>query len=360
MQDKKIYTITDTKLEMAYYEGFQKAQDVLYARSGRSNFLILNRFRSYESDTRWGRFHCKASLSSGSTLKIYAFAADADRKQADELNRFFHNPDVAWREKRGYFLRDGEAFVNSEDILLYDLRGEYLWIAVEIEDAENDRIYDMKLDTQGDNFMQTFPEIYQGENGFFHRYMSIFSSIYQDISDEIEGMDKYLNIETTPLPILMQIADWFGFETEGDFLDEELLRRLIKEIYSLNRIKGTKQVMKDLIQTVLGDEAHIIERNRLRGYIPSDIRETCQKLYGSAMQDVVILVKRPENEKLQSQIMYLLQQFKPVRSCIRLVFSERCNNLDSYCYLDYNAALASRGYAYSDNNNRMNGTAVLQ
>lgn len=360
MQEKRRYTISDTKLEMAYYEGFERVGSTLYAQGGRSSFLILNRFRSYERESRWGRFCCKASLSPRSTLKIYAFAIDAESGQAEKLNQFFHNPDVPWREKREYFRRDGKEFVNQEDILLYDLRGEYLWMAVEIEESGDDRLYDMKLDSQGDNFMQTFPEIYQEENGFFHRYMSIFSSVYQDISDEIESMDKYLDIETTPLPVLMRIADWVGFEAEGDFLEEELLRRLIKEIYSLNRIKGTKQVMRNLIRAVLGDEAHIIERNRLRGYIPGAVNDTYQKLYGSTMQDVTILIKRPEDEKLQSQMMYLLQQFKPIRSRIRLVFSDRCNNMDSYCYLDYNAALSNKGYAYVDNNNRMNGTVVLQ
>lgn len=360
MQDKKIYTITGTKLEMAYYEGLKRQGSVLSVQEGRDHFVILNRFRSYEGDARWGRFHCKADLSSSSMLKIYAFAVNAQAEQAERLNDFFHDPAVPWREKRGYFGRDGVEFVNHKDVLLYDLQGEYLWIAIGIEEAGRDRIYDMKLDTQGDNFMQTFPEIYQEENGFFHRYMSVFSSIYQDISDEIEGMDRYLNIETTPFPVLMQIAGWFGFETEGDFLEEKLLRRLVREIYHLNRIKGTKQVMKDLIRAVLGDEAYIIERNRLRGYIQSDRKDTYQKLYGSTMQDVTILVKRPEDEKLQSQIMYLLQQFKPARSRIRLVFSESCNHLDSYCYLDYNAALSEIGYACLDNNSRINGTIVLK
>ena len=360
MQEKRIYTITDTKLEMAYYEGFKRLGSTLYAQEGGVNFLILNRFCSYERESRWGRFHCKASLSPRSTLKIYAFAVDAERGQAERLNQFFHDAGVSWQDKRGYFGRDGVEFVNHEDILLYDLRGEYLWIAVEIEEAGNDRLGDMRLDSRGDNFMQTFPEIYQEENGFFHRYMSIFSSIYQDISDEIGSLDNYLNVETTPLPVLMRIADWFGFEAEGDFLDEELLRRLIKEIYRLNRIKGTKQVMRELIRAVLGDEAYIIERNRMRGYIPVELKDTYRKLYGDTMQDVTILIKRPEDEKLQSQMMYLLQQFKPIRSRIRLVFSDRCNNLDSYCYLDYNAALLSKGYAHVDTDTRMNGTVVLR
>lgn len=364
MQDKKIYTITGTKLEMSYYEGFKRLESTLYADRCRKNILILNRFRSYEKGTKWGRFHCKSRLSPSSTLKIYAFALDAPEGQAEELNALFHNPDVPWNEKCRYFQQEGIQFADHEDVLLYGLEGEYLWIAVELETGAEtsvaDSLYDMKLDSQGDNFMQTFPEIYQEENGFFHRYMSIFSSVYQEISDEIESMDKYLNVETTPLPVLMRIADWFGFDAEEDFLDEELLRRLIREIYSLNKIKGTKQVMKDLIKAVLGNEAFIVERNKLNGYIPSDLKVSYQKLYGNANQDVTILVKRPEDEKLQSQMMYLLKQFKPIRSHIRLVFSEKCSNLDNYCYLDYNASLSGKGYAHMDNNIRMNGMVVLK
>lgn len=363
MQDKKIYTVTDTKLDMAYSEGFKRLGSVMYAAAGRENVIILNRFRSYEKGTKWGRFHCKAKLSPSSQLKIYAFALDGEEGQAEELNAFFHNLSAPWKEKRAYFEQEGVHFTGHEDVLLYGLTGEYLWIAIEIESdvkaADDDSLCDMKLDSQGDNFMQAFPEIYQEENGFFHRYMSIFSTVYQGISDEAEGMDKYLDIETMPLPVLMRIAEWFGFEADGDFLDEELLRRLIKNIYSLNRIKGTKQVMKDLIKDVLGDEAFIVERNKLKGYIPADLKDVCQKLYGNAMQDVTILVKRPPDEKLQSQMMYLLKQFKPIRSRIKLIFSEKCGNLDSYCYLDYNASISRKGYARMDGNNRLNETAVL-
>lgn len=119
-----------------------------------------------------------------------------------------------------------------------------------------------------------------------------------------------------------------------------------------------------MIRVILGNEAFsetfIIERNRLEGYIPNDMQQTYQKLYGESAQDVTILVKIPENEKLQQQVMYLLRQFKPVRSRIRLVFCQRCSHLDSYCYLDYNAALAQKGLTSTDQGSRMNGTVILQ
>lgn len=360
MQNKKIYTIKGTKLDMAYCEGFVRRKDTLCAdsESGR-HVVILNRFCSYESGTKWGRFHCKSELSPRSILKIYALASDGHVDHAEKLNSYFHDSSVTWSEKREYFVRNGSCYVSHEDVLLYSLSGEYLWIAVEIEGDGKDLLYDMRLDSQGDNFMWTFPEIYQEEESFFHRYMSIFSSVYQDMADQIAHMDRFLDIETTPVPILMEIANWFGFEAEGDFLGEDMLRRLMKEIYHLNRIKGTKEVIKRLIYVLLGEEAAIIERNRFEGYIQVESKETYLRLFGKTMQDVTIFVWRQEDEKLQSQVMYLLKQFKPVRSHIHLVFSEKCSTLDSYCFLDRNAALSQKESAYTDDNSRMNGQFVL-
>lgn len=381
MQSKKVYTLNETKLAMAYFEGFTQTGSALRAAGSRP-FVILNRFCSYEKGTRWGRFHCKSALSQSSILKIYAFSSDAESAQAEELNRYFHDSSVPWAQKRACFEQEGALFVNHEDILLYALTGEYLWIAIEIEGHETedreiedfeikDRLFDMRLDSQGDNFMQTFPEIYQEEGGFFHRYMSVFSSEYQDLSDKAANMDAYLDIRTTPMPVLMELAGWLGLEAAGDFLEETMLRGLIRELYQFNRIKGTKEVIKKLLYAVLGNKVpaerstdttsiFIIERSRLEGYIPDALKSTYQRLYGDCAQDVTILVKIPEDESLQLQVMYLLRQFKPVRSRIRLVFCQSCSKLDGYCYLDYNAALVQKGYACADDGGRMNGTVILR
>jgi phage tail-like protein len=278
-----------------------------------------------------------------------------------------------WSEKLAYFVRDGEQFVGHEDVLLYNLTGEYLWIAVEVEegirrseteDAGVSRLSDMRLDTQGDNFLWTFPEIYQEEGGFFHRYLSIFSSIYQDMSEQIANLDRLLDIDETPVPFLLELAEWLGFSAEGDFPDEEMLRRLVKELYGLNRIKGTKEVIRRLTGIVLGAKTCrqllIIERNRLEGHIPDNVRATYQRLYGSGMHDVTILVKHGADERLHSQLMYLIRQFKPARSHIRLVFSQQCSSLDSYCYLDFNAALSRKGHARTDRGSRMDGTVFMR
>lgn len=367
MQSKKRYTLNASKLSMAYYEGLVQDGSVLrFAGNDKEggHFVILNRFRSYESGTKWGRFHCEGVLSPGSTLKIYALAVDAPAGQADETNRYFQDSSVPWEQKCTLFEQEGAQFVNHEDILLYALTGEYLWIAIAIENGipDADWVGEMFLDSQGDNFMWTFPEIYQEEGGFFHRYMSIFSSVYQNMADTVIHMDRYFDLDTAPMPALVEIAGWLGFaaaEELQDFLDEQMLRSLTKEIYTLNRMKGTKEVIRKLIRLVLGEEAFIVERNRLEGYLQRGERDTDQRLYGASMQDVTILLKKNGDEKLQSQMMYLINQFKPARSRVRLVFCPECSRIDTYCYLDYNAVLSTKGEGSLDGGARMNGTVAL-
>lgn len=76
-------------------------------------------------------------------------------------------------------------------------------------------------------------------------------------------MDRYLDVESAPMPFLIEMAGWLGFAAEGDFLEEGVLRRLIREIYALNRIKGTKEVIGRLIRAVFGEDPVIVEQNRM-------------------------------------------------------------------------------------------------
>lgn len=362
MQDKRIYTINATKLDMAYIEGMEKADKKLVSVPSEkgNHFAILNRFRSYARGTKWGRFQCKAKLSPNNSLRIYAVAIDCDEGSALELNNYFHDTTVNWSEKKDCFKDSGLVYVNHNDVLLYDVVGEYLWIAIEVDGDGDDEICDMKLDSMGDNFMQTFPEIYQEEGKFFHRYMSIFSSIYQDMSDRLSGIDTYLDIDKTPLPALTEISGWLGFETREDFLDEKMLRNFVKQIYHLNRIKGTKKVMQEIIKVILGEDVVVLERNKMENHIPSTDSSIYKRLYGDTIYDVVIIVKHKEDEKLWAQLLVILEEFKPVRSRIKLVFSENNINLDSYCYMDFNASLDRKMEAAIDGKHKMNGTVMLQ
>ena len=245
-------------------------------------------------------------------------------------------------------------------MLLYDLVGEYLFIYIEVMGEGSVCISDIKLDTQGDNFMQTFPEIYQEEAGFFHRYMSIFSSIYNDFQVQIDRIPNYLDFDTIPCEFLPILADWLGFQVDQGFLDEKTLRSLLKEIYALNRIKGTKKALKRIVNLIAGCEPIIIERNRLDGYIDKENVKVFKNLYGENPHDITILLNIPEDEKLYAKLKYLLNLFKPARSTLHLAFIENSDRLDAYCYLDLNTKLVRFEKGRLDKETRCNGRYCME
>ena len=56
----------------------------------------------------------------------------------------------------------------------------------------------------------------------------------------------------------------------------------------------------------------------------------------------------------------MLQQFKPVRCCVAVIFLENTGVLDSYNYLDQNAYVFSNSVADLDDEQLMDGTVIIQ
>ena len=148
-------------------------------------------------------------------------------------------------------------------------------------------------------------------------------------------------------------------ELEGDFLEKQTLRNLLKEVYHLNRMKGTKEALKRLIWLVLQEEPIIVERNLIGEIGNSEENILYNQLYGTSKHDITILINRNSDEKLQAQLLYLLKQFKPARSKVKLVFYRECRKMDSYCYLNKNAVLGRVSNGKMDKNTMLDGQIIL-
>jgi phage tail-like protein len=325
--------------------------------------MVLPMLDGAQKGERWGRFHLKAENLKDCEIRIWAFARDLEGtaiEDAERFNQMLYDENTAVSEKRDVFERaDGVYRRNQTDILLYELRGQYLWLAIEVAGEAPGVLGDMWIQNPGDNFMQTFPEVYQDEGGFFHRYMSVFSSIYADVQKEIDGMGRYMDVDEAPAKMLPILAGWLGLRVENDFPDEAVLRRLLKEVYQLNKMKGTRWAVERLAEIVLGEEVQVIEKNLLNG-VEAEEKEVYQKLYGESCWDVTILVNRPPEEKLQEQFLYLVSQYKPVRCRIHLAFHQNCNSLDSYCFLDQNAKLLQNSYGSLEQGDILDGSIILK
>ncbi|MBO5292129.1 MAG: hypothetical protein J6B10_02990 [Lachnospiraceae bacterium] len=345
MGKMKTYEIGDSRLSKSKITGM---------RTGKGGILFLEKdvfcrriflpaLVAEKKGHRWGRLHLEYELSEEAVCRVWAFAAD----EKEAVEACFEDAEAS--ERKLLFEREGHLCgVNCQDMLLYELCGKYLWILIEVSGSSGGVLRNIRVEGIGDSFLNTFPEIYREEGGFLHRYLSVFSTLYQDFQREIDEVHKWLDLDTAPRQFLYQYAEWLGMELDGEFLEEELLRELVKNAYALNRIKGTREAVSRLVEMVLSKEAVIVERGLLQVKLEEEEKEVYNRLYGDSPQDVTVLVQCDGQEKEKARLLFLLKQFKPVRTRLSLVFLSEQSRMDSYCYMDRNAKLYQASEASID------------
>ena len=355
------YTIGKNRIKKASMPGFCFQDEKILLSKGRKHGFFLPAINSYQSGSLWGILKIRANLPEHCILVIRAFAMDVEKEQEKQEIDKFLTDDLQEIEDKIAVFENAECVkvIQSKNLLLYDLKGQYLWFCIEIIGEGSGEISNICVENPGDNFMQTFPELYQERGSFFHRYMSIFSSIYGEMQNKIENVQQLLDFDTAPEGLLQLYAGWLGLELEGDFLEEQTLRNLLKEVYQLNRMKGTKEALKRLIWLILQEEPIIVERNLIADIGNGEENTLYNRLYGTSKHDITILINRNSDEKLQAQLLYLVKQFKPARSRVKLVFYRECSKMDSYCYLNKNAVLGRVSNGKMDESALLDGHIIL-
>ena len=360
------YSIQANRLSKACLRGVELTSDgeihILPAQENR--YLFLGCLDGVKEDNQWGRFKGSFALSSNMAFVIRAFAVNQkvfERKgELTKIDAFLRDPEIDPETKLALFAQaEAVSYVNQEDVLMYGLRGRYLWICIEVMGDGEGSIRNLCMVLPGDNFMNTFPEVYREQNSFFHRYLSIFSSIYNDFQYQIDTLDEQLDIDTAEDDLLCLFAEWMGVDIRGNFLTGRKLRTFVKEIHKLNKWKGTRKSLERLTEIILGERAVILERNILKEHAASSEDKNYDRLYGNHAYCVTLLIQNYVEENKRSQLYFLLQQFVPVRCELHLIFLDQKSHMDTYCYLDTNARLWQEETAYLDERQVMDANAVL-
>lgn len=352
----RIYSIGENRMRQGRMEGFVYQDGALCCMGENgANRLFLPSIDSTIEDCAWGRLSFQAEITPELAYDVYAFATNS--KEADS---FLLDEEIQTEQKREWYRKRGALrFINQEDMLLYELEGRYLFLFLETKGRGSGSFKNIQLDLMGDHFMNTFPQVYQERNSFLHRYLSVFSSIYKDFEERIEQADRLVDADTAPLELLQVLSAWLGMDINGSFLEERRLRQLVKEASSLNRKKGTRQVMERLTELILGERAAILERSVIEDYIPPGERRNYERLYGDSPYDVTVLIKSPLPEQHRAWLLFVLEQFKPVRCRLKFIFLEDCKELDSYGYLDINARIFDMKSAAFNGCDRLYGERSL-
>ncbi len=360
------YSIKKNRLEKSYMRGMEmdpQTGDVYLEKDVSFHRLFLTKFDAAEDDALWGRFSMDMQITDTQVLYIYAAAKNNDTIYDENgtylIEDLLQNPDYPDEGKKAIIHQaGGERYVGKNDLLLYALKGRYLFICIEILGTGEGVLRRMRIDRQGDQFMDTFPAVYRERNSFFHRFLSVFSSIYNDLDHEIERLPELLDADTCPAVCLPVYASWLGIDLSGDFLSEDAMRTFVKEAYSLNRIKGTRRCLERVMEIVLGEKVTIIEHNKMRAYLErGEVSES--ELIGAGILDVSILTRHTLSEKDRHQLLYLIDQFKPIRSHIRLIQLKDSPILDTDIYLDVNAVISGSSTGVMDENMEMDDEIVM-
>ncbi len=360
------YTIRQNRIKSGCVAGFTVEDDtrLVFDRDSMYHGFFLRGLDGADSGASWGRLSFNAEASENIMYYVYVYATDNKIKYGEErdefdLDLYLSDGTTEVPDKISLLQRLGaKRFSGASDCLLYDLKGRYLYIAVEAKGEGKLTLSSFVVDSDGDNFMDTYPEIYRERGSFFHRYISVFSSIYNDYGEDINNLPKLLDLDTCPENLLIIYGGWMGIDLKGGFLAEDVLRDLVREAYSLNRMKGTKRAIERVLEIILREKAIVVEHNQVRHGAEDDSRIP-EHFRSRGIYDVTILVKRHLTEELRHQIFFILDQFKPVRTRINITQLDETPTTDSNTYLDVNFILPEEKGAKLDEDSALDGTIVL-
>ena len=361
------YTIRKNRIKAGYITGFScdDSATLELIPSSDSPGIFLRGLDGVRPDAAWGRLSFEAECSEDRAYGVYVLAVNDRRRNIGgsmiDLDLLLTNPDISSEDKKDLLLSQGAArFIGRSDILLYEQKGQYLYIAILVAGEGHLRISNMVVDSTGDNFMATFPQVYRERNSFFHRFLSVFSSIYNDFEQDIRDLPKLLDPDVCPKELLPVYGSWVGIDLEGGSLDEHMMRQFVREAYLLNRLKGTKTVIRRVLEIILGEPAVVIEHNRIRSWINEDRIDVPDGFQVQGIYDVTVMVPGKLTEELRHKIVFMLNQFKPIRTRISIVQMDEIPTADSRTYLDINSRLPKEQEAELDSGLSMDGTVILK
>ncbi len=359
------YSVKKNRLSHSLLLGMEldEKNDRLYLSPDEVRRLYLPAIDQASPGAEWGRLSFDADITEDMVIYVYVMALDVDTfyegsttTRIDDILRDEEIPDT---EKKKMFTRArGLRIVGKNDILLYGLQGQYLFVCIDVMGSGEGFLSHIKIDVRGDNFMDTFPTIYQERNSFFHRFLSVFSSIYNDFEHEIDRLPDLLDPDTCPEVLLEIYGHWLGIDLSGGYLSEDAMRSLVREGYHLNRMKGTKACLERVIEIALGERPIILEQNTILLYMENgDFGD--DEIKRQSIYDVNILIKKHLTEIEQHQILHLIRQFTPLRSRIHMIHLKDSGTLDANVYMDMNAVLAEDSYGILDEDMEMDEGVIL-
>lgn len=325
-------------------------QDGVLKLSGKGSGWFFSRvLDSRETEMLWHRLRVfQPGTTGGWNMTIYSSDSrmldwENGSQAADEC---IADQNISLEEKKYRMKRCQARLIKGEnDALLYDVRGRYLWFLIEAGGAAGDfdGISGIRIDFPKQSWISWLPEVYQGNQrskDFLERYLGIFQSIYEELTEEIDHSPGAFDPDSAGADFLSWMAGWLSIEDIPAW-NEEQLRYLLKNALRLYRIRGTSEYLKEMLKLYCRCEVYIVEHHHLQNSgEPEKIRQM-KKLYGDSPYSVTVLIHtgQSEGQKEYKTLVRIAVHAVPAHIECRVILLKPYVFLDQHTYLGINSRL---------------------
>lgn len=219
----------------------------------------------------------------------------------------------------------------ANDLLLYEVKGQYLAFTVEPGDA----LRSFVLSFPGRSIAEGLPIILQGDDTL-RALLAVYQSEYMDITKEIHAFPARLNPAYPDA--LQQLPRWIG--AQQWMSDGSAAPKILPHAPMLARLRGTRRGLQLLATLVTGYPCRIME---MGCGVNSDrnVREWADCRQPATKSDAAISVLVPScaARKEVQCLRMLLPDFIPVGVSYTLIHLQDSAPMDGHSYLDENASL---------------------
>lgn len=224
---------------------------------------------------------------------------------------------------------------NPEDILLDQVEGRYLWIALILHGngKESPTVRRIRVDFPKETWMRFLPEIYQGEQGgFLERYLCIFQSIYDDMNMDIQRDALLLDIHAAPPEFLQWLSGWIC-AADPHLWRPERLRQYLEQGASVYQRLGTPGTLERMVEIYTGLTPYLKEAE------PGD---NPHAFYLYVQEESVATPRRYQ------ALLRVIREGKPANMEVQVIALKPYVFLNQNTYLGINSRLNQYGQAVLD------------
>jgi phage tail-like protein len=215
----------------------------------------------------WHRVALELTLPEGTAVSVSAFTAEAERPIEEVLAL----PEERWSEP----FTDGDPAATSWDCLLQSPPGRYLWLRLKLVGGSGTPVVrTAEVFYPRASSLRFLPAVY-GEDpqarDFTARFLSIFDTIRDSVSERIDGIAAYFDPCAVPAggdggDALQWLASWLGLALDPR-LPVERRRVLVRRAYELFRCRGTPHGLRLYLTLYTGVAPLVLEHFKLRRWL---------------------------------------------------------------------------------------------